>query len=93
MTTRISILAIVLIGYLIFLLSNIEVTPVRFFIFQLKIPMFYIIAFCTAFGAGVAVLFFSMFRYARKIKIKLRNLQALNTSSKPASKSRKSKVA
>lgn len=75
MSNRLSLLAILLVFYLIFLLSNMSVVSVQFFMVQVNVPLFYIIALSTLAGAVISFLFASMFRSDRKIREKIRKLR------------------
>ncbi|RME92520.1 MAG: LapA family protein [Candidatus Hydrogenedentota bacterium] len=75
MSGRLSLLGISFILYLILLLSNTEAAPVRFFLLQLQVPVFYVIALSTLFGIFVTLLFSSMYRRERKLKKKLREIK------------------
>lgn len=89
MSLRFSILVLSLIGYLIILLSNIQSVKFQFFFLQVQVPLFYIIAFGTFFGAAVSLLIYSMsFSYRRMLR-QFREMQ--QNKSERSQKNKKSK--
>jgi len=68
MSLRSSILAILLLGFLVLILINIHVVPFQFFLFSLEVPLFYIISLSVLFGVSLSWMFISLGHNERKWK-------------------------
>lgn len=68
MSLRSSVLAITLLGFLIVLMTNIQVVPFRFFLLSFRIPLFYVISISVLFGIIISYLFISLGQAEKKWK-------------------------